>query len=115
MINQFVWGSKFQRVKHSTMIADYTEGGLRMPDMKCTYQSLRLPWIGRLVDKNTWSFYPNKIFKKFGGLLFLLKCNYNANTLTNIPTFYREILTYASYIFMEPYSKIIIWNNETSN
>ena len=111
-INRFVWGSNYNRVKHSTMIADYDKAGLRMPDVKCTNMSLRLPWLGRILEFNSWSFLPTLKLKPYGGLLFLLKCDYDPKHFRDLPTFYTEMLTFASYILFEPHSIFIIWNNK---
>ena len=44
-------------------------------------KSLRLSWISRLLDGTdaNWKATPNYFFNKYGGLTFLLKCNYNVN------------------------------------
>ena len=111
-LNHFLWGSKVNRVKHSVVIADYDKGGLRMPDIKCTKQSLRLPWIGRILEQNSWNFLPTLHFKPYGGLLFLIKCNFDPKEFKQLPVFYKEMLTYANHVILEPYSNLIIWNNK---
>ena len=60
-------------------------------------KSLRLSWIGRLLDGTNanWKAIPNYFFNKYGGLFFLLKCNYDVNLFeANFPLFYRELLGY---------------------
>ena len=58
---------------------------------------LRLTWIARLISNSddNWKAIPNFYFDKYGGLPFLLKCNYNTAILdNNLPLFYRELLDY---------------------
>ena len=56
-LHSFVWGSAFNRMRHSTLTTDYDNQRLRMPDIKSTHQSLRLPWIGRILKKAPGAFY----------------------------------------------------------
>ena len=78
------------------MCQDYSNGGLRVPDPDILHKSLRLAWISRLLipDETTtepWKSIPSHIFKKYGGLNFLLCCNYDCKFLekSGIPVFYR--------------------------
>ena len=112
IITNFVWGSKFNRIKHSTMIADFESGGIKMPDLKCIKMSLRMPWIARILENKPWSCMIRKRLEKYGGLSFLLRCNYDTKSMTDIPVFYREMLVYSSYVLFNEHSIDIIWNNK---
>ena len=81
------------------MCQDYTNGGLRAPDPDILFKSLWLAWISRLLISNEtttepWKAIPSHFFKKYGGLNFLLRCNYNHKFLekSGIPIIYRKIL-----------------------
>ena len=50
--------------------------------------------------------------KHFGGLRFLLQCNYEDKYFKTIPIFYRNMLKYFSYIFKSEPASDIIWNNK---
>ena len=102
MINHFIWGSKYNRIKHSTTIADFESGGIRFPDVKCSKMSLRMPWLGRIWEHQPWNIIINSKLNKYGGLPFLLRCDFDVSFMNDIPTFYREMLQYASNIIMEP-------------
>ena len=39
-------------------------------------------------------FVPDYFFKKYGGLYFLLSCNYDAKDFENVPSFYKDILLF---------------------
>ena len=95
------------------------EGGLNFVNFFAAVKSLRLAWISRLLSSTTdsWKAIPNYYFNTYGGLKFLLKCNYNASSINNsLPTFYRELLEYfqefkeKTNIFS--YGKFLLWNNE---
>ena len=61
------------------------KGRLNFPNFAVTVKALRLSWIGRLLGKNSstaaWKAIPNAFFQKYGGLNFLLKCNYNTKCI----------------------------------
>ena len=44
----FIWKSKKPKIKHSTLIRDYSEGGLKDVDIKSKIVALQLTWIRRL-------------------------------------------------------------------
>ena len=84
-----------------------------------TFLSLRLTWISRYLStsRDSWKVIPNHDLSTYGGLQFLLKCNYNAACINNnLPTFYRELLQYfqefknKTKIFS--YGNFLLWNNE---
>lgn len=73
--------------------------GLRAPNIEILFKSLNLAWISRLLtvyrhSSETWKSIPNHLFEKFGGLNFLLHCNYDNKLLAkfSLPLFYRQIL-----------------------
>ena len=51
VLNKFVWGNKPSKVKHSSMIADYEGGGLKMIDVKSMNMALKMPWISRILSE----------------------------------------------------------------
>ena len=48
----FLWGGKPPRVKKSTIINDYHEGGLKMPDIYSIHISQKVIWLKRLTNDN---------------------------------------------------------------
>ena len=62
-------GKKF-KIKHSSLIGDWTDNGLRDLDVPSSLTSVKFSWIRRLFDNN---FYPQKtlarrLLHKVGGL-----------------------------------------------
>nr|CAB3264531.1 pol-like protein [Phallusia mammillata] len=47
---QFVWGSKWERIKRNTLIANVDNGGANMLDVESYILSLNLKWVLKLLD-----------------------------------------------------------------
>ena len=121
MVYHFIWGSKAEKVKRSTLIKDYVDGGIKMIDIEKQMLSFRLKWLGRLLNdsKGIWKEMAHSWFKQLGGIKLLLNCNYNDEILLSInekkiPIFYGEIL----YAWMSVRShantkcKTVLWHNQ---
>ena len=84
------------------MYQDHVDGGLRVPNMEEMAKSLKLAWISRFLStdvlsrKENWKAIPYHFFREFGGLNFLLRCNYDKKFFNQIdlPPFYQQILRY---------------------
>jgi len=74
------------------MISDYNKGGLRAPSIDTMAKSLKLSEEENFED--SWKAIPNYLRDKYGGLHFLLRCNYDKTFLAriNLPQFYKKIL-----------------------
>ena len=116
----FLWKNKKDKVKREVL---YRKGGLNFPNFAITVKALHLSWIGRLLEKNNWGdawkAIPNAFFEKYGGLNFLLKCNYNTKKLDkSVSLFYLEMLDYFKELRQVPVKKdsyesdLILWNNQ---
>ena len=98
-IFKFIWNNKRDKIKRDVMYQDYPKGGLRAPNIDILFKSFNLAWIQRLLTEDplsseTWKSIPNHFFNKYGGLAFLLRCNYDKMLLekSGLPLFYRQIL-----------------------
>ena len=95
----FIWCKKPDKVK-TQVYQDYQDGGLRVPNFEVISKALKFASIGRFLsvqqphEKENRKVIPEYFFGKFGGLNFLLRCNYDKRSLNNesIPVFYKEIL-----------------------
>ena len=81
------------------MYQNYDKGGIRVPNADVMAKSLRLAWISRLLSNDeewsqVWKAIPNHFFDMYGGLNFLLRCNYDSSFLkqTGMPQFYQVML-----------------------
>ena len=82
------------------MYSDYPDGRLRVPNIDIKFKSLKLAWIARLIrirsGPESWHVIPDHYFSKYGGLNFLLRCNYDEKCLdqSRMPSFYKQILLF---------------------
>ena len=54
--NEFIWDGKRAKIKHSTLIGKYEEGGFKDVDLQSKFTSCKAIWTGKMV-KNTY-FHP---------------------------------------------------------
>ena len=95
------------------------DGGLNFIDFRMMTKSLRLSWIGRLLDGSdaNWKTIPNYYLNRYGGLTFLLNCNYDTKCMdSNFPLFFKEMLDYFQEL-VNMYDgvqqrKFVLWNRE---
>ena len=73
------------------MIGKLEEGGLNSIDVESKYKALRVAWVYRILKGIGWNDIISEYFNIVGGLAFLLKCNYDTNSLPCfIPVFYKK-------------------------
>ena len=100
LIFKFIWKEKQDKIKREVLYQDYERGGLRVTHVETLCKALRLAWIQRFLKSDSreienWKVIPCSFFKKYGGLHFLLHCNFDKNFLKSIemPAFYKQILS----------------------
>ena len=87
----FLWKNKRDKIKRTGLYQDLERGGIRMVDIDIMFKALKLAWIPRLLipGNQSWKTVPDYYLRKFGGLNFLLRCNYDAKYIKSIPLFYQ--------------------------
>lgn len=67
-----------------------------MTDLETMIKALRLTWISRFLtpEIRNWKTTPDYYLRKFGGLNFLLSCNYDVKYIDGLPLFNKDILTF---------------------
>ena len=114
----FLWNSKPDKIARKLIIQEYKDGGLKMIDIECFLDSLKISWIKRIIDSNAnWSSQYKNELEKYGGLL-LFKCNITeqdckfldikSKFLKDILISWSKVNTLNTEIQI---SKQIIWNN----
>ena len=70
----FIWDNKQPNIKHSTIIADYSEGGYKDIDIETKVSALKVTCLKRLLDSNfhSWKIISSILFSSIGGLKMLL-------------------------------------------
>ena len=101
------------------MYQPFSHGGVNFPNVHTVVKSLRLSWLGRFLNctNETWQAIRNSHFNKYGGLPFLLKCNYDSKQFDKkMPPFYSEMLDYFKEVrngYPDVYnSEFFLWNNK---
>ena len=99
MHKNFIWKDKKPKSKHSTLIADYSEGGYKDVDIATKVSAVRVTWITRLLDDN---FHHRKVilnllFLNVGGLKTIFHYNlklskYCRQKVSRFPKFYNKLV-----------------------
>ena len=106
-IRNFVWSDKPPKVKHVVLRQDPNLGGLRSPDVSLMNKSIKLAWLSRLNTNAKWIRLADyAYFKPYGGIQYLVKCNYNTKYLKDIPNFYIEIFSSLDELTMKTSSQL---------
>ena len=112
-VTKFIWSGKPPKVRHNVLVCPYKEGGLNALDVDCQYKALKIPWIWRMLSSKNWNSTINHMLTRVGGTNFLIHCNYDKQTVSFLPTFYKEIFLFWQEIFSPMYRPdLIIWNNK---
>ena len=94
----FIWEGKPAKIKKKTIISDIKRGGLKMLDFEIMDKALKIAWIKRLTDNDdaAWKIIPEFAATDYGGLSFLIECQYDVKYLflDNLPPFYHTLLKY---------------------
>ena len=80
----FLWNNKKDKIKRLVMYQPLANGGINF------INSQRLTWISRILSDtdDLWKVIPNYFLSEYGGLSFLLRCNYILASVNNsLPIF----------------------------
>jgi hypothetical protein len=89
-----IWKNKKDKIKRKTIIADYTEGGLKMLDINSFIKAQRAMWVKRLLspDQASWKAVPMLYLSSLLGP-DTFKCNMSCSIKPEgFPHFYWQIL-----------------------
>ena len=99
----YIWSGKNPKIKHSSLIGDYADGGLKDVDIKAKFKSLKLSWIRRLYSSefHPWKNIPLKLIEQsFKQNIF--HSNIKITPPRNFPEFYKQIIIYWSELNQQP-------------
>ena len=95
----FIWGGKWAKIKHCTLIGEYEEGGLKDVDIEAKFSALKLLWIKKLEDPTNhhpWQVVSCELLSNFReDKLFhsnLELSDYCKSIFKDIPPFYQEVI-----------------------
>ena len=95
----FLWGGRKPKIKHSSLIGEYKDGGLRDVDILSSFKSPKVSWIRRLFDDNfhPWKLFAEHFLRPIGGKHIFhenLKTTKSVHGLVKeLPEFYRNVLS----------------------
>ena len=94
-----IWNNKKSKIKHSTLVADYSEGGYKDIDIRTKLTALKVAWVTKFLDDNfhPWKVIPTIMFTIFGGINNLFHHNFKASKqcrskVNRLPKFYQELI-----------------------
>ena len=91
----FIWSSKKEKVKRTTITGYVEYGGLKMTDLQNQIRALKIKWTSRIFSgKNDglWNKVAYFWFNKIGGLTFVVNVNCNASDVEQITKINPQIL-----------------------
>ena len=105
---KIVWNGKRPKIKHTSLIGDFSKGGLKDVDITSKFTALHLCWLKRLYDDNfhPWKLIPTFLFKKLfkcSSPMFYPNLDPNTSILDTLPIFYKNIVNkWVSFSKSEP-------------
>ena len=118
LLYSFIWNNKPAKIKKKTLIGQYEQGGLKAPHFRAMVNAQRAFWIKKYINCHDalWKTILDYNLKDYGGT-FLCYCNYNADEIGNISSFYQDcfrqwklILKYINY--RQEKCHQMVFNNE---
>lgn len=113
----FIWKNRTHYIRKSVVMNTYDNGGLNFLDFTTLNNTFKINWAKHFLKNpvSLWNFIPHYIFSRFGGLNFLLGCNYNPGKLpVKLSLFHKQLLLAWSLIYKHNFSPhtYLIWNNK---
>ena len=93
--NNFIWKEKKPKIKHSSIIADYTDGGQKDVDISAKIKALQQVWVRRLFEENLhpWKLIPLNSLSSVGiTSLFHSNLHLAVHLPECLPNFYKVII-----------------------
>lgn len=112
----FIWRNKNHYIRKEDLIKTYEGGGGNAIDFEVMNGILKLKWLKFFLNNNlsVWSYIPNLVFNKIGGLDFLLQCDFEMSKLpVKLSNFHKQVLLYWKLLFNHNFTphNTPVWNN----
>ena len=95
---EFIWINRKPKIKHTDLIGDYAEGGLKDIDIESKLLSIKISWVRRLKDSNfhPWKEFATYFLLPLGGdfvfnSILSLAPSFKAKC-ESLPAFYWEVI-----------------------
>ena len=94
----FIWNGRKLKIKHSTLIGDYVDGGYKDVDIETKLSYLRTIWIRRFLDNSfhAWKAIPYSLLSDIG-VISIFHFNFKrsvfcAQKMSHLPQFYQQMI-----------------------
>jgi len=116
MLFDFIWKNRTHYIRKSVIMNNYESGGLNFLDFNTLNNTFKINWAKHFLKNpvSIWNFIPHFIFSRFGGLSFILNCNYSVDKLpVKLSNFHKQVFLAWSLIYKHNFSphRYLIWNN----
>lgn len=104
IVYNFIWRNKTHYIKKAQLVKTVNKGGLNTIDFESMIGMFRINWIKACLaqSQSIWFHIPKNIFKKVGGIDFLLKCDYEITKLpVKLSEFHKQILFMFMFTILE--------------
>ena len=115
---KFIWKGGGDKVKRTTIIRDYKNGGLKMLDQEALQKKLSVKWVQHFLDNSVispWKSVLAEYIKPYGDLKLILTCNFDEKELFHyLPQFYQMVVKHWKefYQTQNNYGQNVIWYNK---
>ncbi len=114
----FIWRNKCHYLKKEVLCNARQNGGLEILRFEILNNTFKIKWLTKLINEEDsfWNAFPKFIFNSFGGLKFLLKCDYNPDKLpVKLANFHKQALLAWKMLYKHNFSptNYYIWNNRS--
>ena len=119
----FIWRGHRPKIKHSTLIGDYANGGYKDVDIESKFESLKIIWIRRLLDSSfhSWKATPQCLLSEIG-IQSIFHSNFKPSEiwkwkLASYPKFYQDLISFWENAGIKELSNLrvitsqTVWNN----
>ena len=121
---EFIWSNRKPKIKHTALIGDYAESGLKDIDIESKLLSINISWVRQLKDSNfhPWKELATHFLLPLGGTLIFIQILSLAPNLKakceSLPAFYGEVIklwekfSVCSKLTAEQILSEQLWNNK---
>lgn len=116
-IYNFIWCDRTEKVKRTTMINNFCEGGLKVTHIESFAKSLKCSWVRRYLNdyESPWKIFFTRALKPHGSdLFFCCNCHKRDTRLPNDNFISQVIEAWCEVSYTTPigdFGNQIIWNN----
>ncbi len=108
----FIWRHKTHYIRTSAIIKVYEEGGLNVIEFESMNILFKLKWLRMFLGKTESFWYAVPLFRKLGGIHFLLKCDL-PKLPVKLSAFHQQVLLCSKMAHTHNFTPhdTPIWNN----